>query len=371
MNPDAIKRSYWSKLIATVFVAIAIVNSYSSVVFFRLSLIPGFTLNSTIYKYLFPLLLLVGIVFAVAFPIYWQWKEKTKNTLMDQYYTWFIAIIRYWLALEISGYGFGKIFHNQFGESFVRNDSIVSHLSGYGLTWNYFGYSYLFSCAVAIIQIGGSILLLFRRTTLLAVVLLLPVLINIVLIDLCYDIPLAATRNAIFFTAALLYLLVLHWHVLLPIVATSFLKPLSAGVGIKTMVRVLIIGSSLAFAIYVANFVTNKQQIAGKWEVMQATKNEQQIPAAAWLTDSTSWKNIYIENYRRITCSPNPYVVEEKRAQNGEYFLNSRKDTIKLLIFHRKEPIFAAVNYIDNDHMEWRYSDGMDKILLKLTRASK
>ncbi|TWF39600.1 hypothetical protein FHW36_10537 [Chitinophaga polysaccharea] len=370
MIPIASKTSFGSKLAITLFVTIAIVNSYSSVVYFRLSMIPNFALNNTIYKYLNPILILAGLAFVIVFPIYWQRRENKQEIGSKKIRAWFITIIRYWLALEISGYGFGKIFHQQFAESYVRNDTIVSKLSGYSLTWNYFGHSYALSCAIAGLQIMGSVLLLFRRTTLLAVILLLPVMTNIVLIDIFYDIPAAATRNAIFFTTALLYLLLLHWQIIKP----ALFQPLEqtvAGNGLaKQIFRVLTIGSSFAFIIYITYFVLEKPKIAGKWEVTETIRNNETIDSHRWLTDSTDWKNIYIERYKRITCSPNPYVIEEKRAQNGEYFLQRGKDSIKIILFERKAPILIGVRYADDNHMEWRYKDGNDTVMLKLARST-
>ena len=66
------------------------------------------------------------------------------------------------------------------------------------------------SAIIAFAQIGGSILLLFRKTTLLGVCILLPVLLNITLIDIFYGI-FAPLVLAIVFTLELLFLLLLRW----------------------------------------------------------------------------------------------------------------------------------------------------------------
>lgn len=358
--------TYLSKLILCILLAIAIVNSYSSVFYFRLSLVPAFTaINNTVYKYLQPLLLLLGILFVLFFPLYWH-RKKTIDT--EKLTAWFTGIIRYWLALEISGYGFGKLFHLQFAESFTRNDSLVSQLSGFALTWNYFGYSYAMTVAIAFIQILGSILLLFRRSTLLGAILLFPVMLNIVLIDVFYGIPAGATRNAVFFTTGLLYLLLQHWTAFKAILFRSGALPEVWKGGGKQWLRILVIGCSLAFVLYTAYIAIPTQPLAGKWEVTEMTRNNHKVPAIAWLTDSTAWKNIYIEHYLKITCSPNPYVIEEKRAQNGNYYTNTPHH-IKIVLFKRQTPIDATIGHTDATHMQWEYLDGKDTVKLALLKV--
>lgn len=367
MRPVTASSSYLSKLILCILLAIAIVNSYSSVFYFRLSMIPAFTpINNVIYKFLQPLLLLLGILFVLFFPLYWHRKKKPDTEKLT---AWFTGVIRYWLALEISGYGFGKLFHLQFGESFTRNDSLVSQLSGFALTWNYFGYSYAMTVAIAFIQILGSILLLFRRSTLLGAILLFPVMFNIVLIDVFYGIPAGATRNAAFFTAGLLYLLLQHWSAFKAILFRPVVLPEVWKGGGKQLLRILVIGCSLAFVVYTAYIAVPSQPLAGKWEVMEMTRNNNKVPAIAWLTDSTAWKNIYIEHYRKITCSPNPYVIEEKRAQNGNYFTDTPHH-IKIALFKRPTPIEAAISNADATHMQWEYLDGKDTVKLALLRVA-
>jgi hypothetical protein len=89
-------------------------------------------------------------------------------------------------------------------------DAPFNQLSGEWLTWGYFGYSYPFSLLVACIQIGGSILLLFRQTRLLGVFILLPVMLNILFINAFYHLNAGALLQSISITLGLLYLLSQH-----------------------------------------------------------------------------------------------------------------------------------------------------------------
>jgi hypothetical protein len=67
-------------------------------------------------------------------------------------------------------------------------DKPISSLSGFQLTWYYYGYSYWYGSIIAFTQIVSSILLFFRKTTRIGIVLFLTYMLNIVLVDFAYDI---------------------------------------------------------------------------------------------------------------------------------------------------------------------------------------
>lgn len=368
MIPYPAKSPWWQKLIACIFVAVALVNVYISTIFAKLIYLSASSWNVDLYKYIMPLLVCIGFGFAAAFPVYWHYREKTERINGEVVYGWLLAIIRYWLALEITAYGFSKLFHIQFANNYVRNDSLVGEMSGFVLTWNYFGHSYTMSCIIGFIQVTGSVLLLFRRTTLAGVLLLLPVMINIVLIDIFYEIPFLALLNALLYTLGLIYLFCWHWRVIWPVIAKPLLPAVRFNVVAKNGLRVLLIGSSLAFAAFMSH-KAQKHPLEGKWRVKEMIRNSQPVPATDWLTDDSHWQCIYIENHKGLTCSPNPYVVENDRAQRGEYALNAAKDTITLSNLRGRTTIRAAIRHINADHMEWWYVDGRDSVKMQLYRS--
>lgn len=95
---------------------------------------------------------------------------------------------RYLFATIIIFYGFQKLLLDQLHAGYYWYGDELGKLSGMQLTWAFFGYSKIYSSVIAFAQIIGGSLLLFGRTTLLGALFLLPVLINITLIDYNYDI---------------------------------------------------------------------------------------------------------------------------------------------------------------------------------------
>lgn len=95
---------------------------------------------------------------------------------------------RYFLATMILTYAFAKILGTQFTSQPSTYDQPIGTLSGFDLTWYYYGYSFWYGVFIAISQIISSLLLFFRRTTRIGIVLFLSFMINILLVDYAYNI---------------------------------------------------------------------------------------------------------------------------------------------------------------------------------------
>lgn len=121
--------------------------------------------------------------------------------------------LRYYAAFTLFTYGFAKIMGAQFTVLDSQLARPMGEVSGFWLTWYYFGYSPVYSTIIALTQIGGAILLCFRRTALLGAFVLLPVMVNIVCVDVWvirFPLSSGALHNAIYVLAALLAICTFH-----------------------------------------------------------------------------------------------------------------------------------------------------------------
>ena len=107
-------------------------------------------------------------------------------------------------------YGSSKLAHLQFNLAAQLAPRPVGSLNGYELTWFYYGYSRIYACILGLMQVAGATLLLFRKTTLLGALLMLPVMANIVLINVF----ILRDDYGPYFTSTLIFtsLLLLLWH---------------------------------------------------------------------------------------------------------------------------------------------------------------
>jgi hypothetical protein len=164
--------------------------------------------------------LLAGAVFvlvaAIGYGLYWQRQPPGRPADAAVLVFW-QGLLRYAVAFDLSLIGWQKVFKLQFFVPLGMLDLPFSTFSGEDLTWAYFGHSYPYRCLIGALQIGGGLLLLFRRTRLLGVLTLLPVLVNIVLVDYFYQMPVGVLWQALIHLTALLYLLGLDAERLVPV----------------------------------------------------------------------------------------------------------------------------------------------------------
>jgi len=92
--------------------------------------------------------------------------------------------LRYFCAFMLYMYGLSKLLHLQFNWQSELAQRPIGSLSGFQLTWYYYGYSRIYASILGLTQVAGATLLLFRKSTLLAAVMMAPVMANILLINM-------------------------------------------------------------------------------------------------------------------------------------------------------------------------------------------
>ena len=95
---------------------------------------------------------------------------------------------RYLICLLMLIYGLVKVFQGQFYTDYYWRDLPLGKLSGMELVWSFYSYSPVYETILGLIEVSVGLLVLFKRTTKLGVLLFLPVIINLVLLNLIYHI---------------------------------------------------------------------------------------------------------------------------------------------------------------------------------------
>lgn len=124
-------------------------------------------------------------------------------------YPKYLDWLRYACAWFLYFYGISKLTGHQLVVPAWVAQKPISSLDGFTLTWYYFGYSHAYKYILGLIQVSAASLLLFRKTTLLAALLIVPMMANIVLINIFYRIVAGAEFLAFFILGSMLLLL---WH---------------------------------------------------------------------------------------------------------------------------------------------------------------
>jgi uncharacterized membrane protein YphA (DoxX/SURF4 family) len=119
---------------------------------------------------------------------------------------------RYYVFLILNIYGWAKVMGNQFfrpGHFPEKAAQIpLAEADGFNLAWAFFGHSPFYIWFIGLSQVVGACLLLGQKTKLPGAAILIPILLNIVVIDITYQISFGAMAVAA--TCLLLLFLMLY-----------------------------------------------------------------------------------------------------------------------------------------------------------------
>jgi uncharacterized membrane protein YphA (DoxX/SURF4 family) len=366
--------NWYIKYFDAFFITIAAVYLLQSVATFLPEKVSAFYTSFLRVRYKY--LLLPGVI-GIMYVIIANKRERQRKFNTEKAHAILFGLIRLWLAAGISTYGFAKILGVQFNgtNDVMFRDTLIGDLSGNYLTWYYFNFSHPFVLLIGYLQVGGALLLLFRRTTLLGIFLLLPVMINIVLIDLFYGIPRLPTTISIVFTAGLIYLLLLYTQRLIDLFFKSVDALPKAGNGsVKNILRVAVVVFSF-MGIY-QEVLKNKSlskpgdpAILGKWKVEQFSVNGKEVPTNAWQTDPGVWAAIYFFNARYCAIGSNPYYFDRTKRNLGEYSFDKSKHLLHIYFFKTKDSLNAVIDSFSSNKMHIKGLLGRDTIDLQLRKV--
>ena len=122
--------------------------------------------------------------------------------------------MRVYLFLILNQYGIGKIIGQQFYRKGNLPKEIINTTLGnvetFDLAWTFMGHSFYYILFVGLSQIIGAWLLLFNKTKLLGVIVLIPILLNIVVFDIIFLNAYGALASAILYLSLLILILIFN-----------------------------------------------------------------------------------------------------------------------------------------------------------------
>jgi len=113
-----------------------------------------------------------------------------KNINYTKSTQWLLIIIRYFLAYNMIIYGFAKLFCLQFSSiSEYALDNTYGNGSPMGLLWNFMGYSQGYTMFTGFLEFIAGLFLFSRRTQTLGALTTFGVMLNVFMLNMCYDVP--------------------------------------------------------------------------------------------------------------------------------------------------------------------------------------
>ncbi len=327
--------------------------------------------------------LVVGLLAGVVLAIRWHRRERREGPALvgARWHARLQGILRYWLAFEIATYGFAKLLQTQFETANYQLDRPLGAVTGFTLTWYYFGYSRTFAVILGLIQIGGAALLLWRRTTLLGALVLLPVMVNIVFINLFYDIAFGAFLNSALFTLGLSFLIGLDWPKLRAALfaLTETLPAVHlGGPAAKTALRLIVLLLPAAFIWYLKSQNGPPSPLDGVWRVDSLTRAGQPVPLDSCGTAEQGWTRFYFAGWHGAVVRFAPDKYEPNRELRGKYVYDATRHQLRAAFATKpsrdKNPeapgdsLLTTVVLADPRHARLRGTFGQDSVVVALTK---
>ena len=237
-------------------------------------------------------------------------------------------------------YAAAKIFGTQFTTQPAVWDKTVGELSGFELTWFYFGYSYGYGIFIASSQIIAAMLLYFRQTTRIGIVLYLSIITNILILDFAYEIN-GAQGMAILLTGLALFVFFSEFKAFYrffieqPPLFSREQRPVwfNKIAHAKYVLIPLFIICVVALTFTLKNKYMAHNEFFGAWKVKNTNKFD-------------TWRRIYFQ-------SANTFSVRDENLTElytGIYKFDKATQTISLQAFKNKEGNIDVLN-VDQSQM--------------------
>ena len=126
---------------------------------------------------------------ATAGTLLWTILDRRRRDYATGYY-WLLTLVRYYVAMVALSYGIIKLFGQQMlFPSLSALATPLGDLLPMRLSWYFIGYSAPYQFFSGAAEFVAGVLLLWRRTSMLGALVAAGVFLNVMMLNLCYDIP--------------------------------------------------------------------------------------------------------------------------------------------------------------------------------------
>lgn len=280
----------------------------------------------------------------------WSILDRNRKRY-DKLLYWTLVLLRYGLALIMIQYGMAKVVKTQFPFPLLAHlDQTMGNISPMRLAWTYMGYSTGFNLFTGLAECFSGIFLLFRPTRLFGALLTMAVTFNIVMMNLCYDIPVKLFSTHLFLIATFIALPDLkrlisffflnkavpapnHWH---PTFKTKWKRITFIVVKYAFLLIFFYITVSDGIAGYHRQMTKKVSPLYGIYEVKTVTTDNSGF-SIALVNNFRYWQKVYIEQ--------NDQLIARKKGNELQYYFMKIDTTKHLLSYWGRETENIELHY--------------------------
>jgi len=320
---------------------------------------------------------LLFVVVALLATLVWSLSDYKRREYL-RLDAWLRILVRYTLAFTLFGYGFAKVFPLQFGTpGFLRLIEPYGDFSPMGSLWWFMGASLPYVIFSGAAEVLGGLLLLFRRTSTLGALVSFAVLLNVAVLNYCYDVPVKLYSTNLLLMAAYLAARDLgrlfDFFVLnRPAASADLTAPRFERRWLRigaVVFQVLFVSYHLFGQIkgdwdgYKARYINpQRPPLYGLYEVESFVRNGQELPPL--ITDATRWRKVAVQSQTAFNIK----MMDDSIANFGTEY-DAAKNTVSLTAGsdkNRKYPL--AWSRPDADHLVLQGTLAQDALSVRLRK---
>lgn len=337
--------------------------------------------GDTTYNYL---VTLCTFILSLLICAVWSILDR-KRAGYDRLLYWVRAVICYCLASAMITYGMAKLTKSQFPfPSLSKLDDPFGSTSPMGLAWSYMGYSTGYNLFTGMAEFLGGCFLFFRRTRLFGALWSMMVMLNVVAMNLFYDIPVKLFSThlflmALFIAAPDIPRLFQFFFLQKPVEVAAQWVPVFRTtwkritfISLKYLLISTFLGSMVYQGIITVkrgNRDTKKVPLYGIYEVSQIRADSLRAP---WIVEIRRFQKIYIEQEWGFTVRKNQtdlsyYQLKTDTLKHQlSFWDNNSSDTVHLHYQQTEKDIYLCDGTAGKDsiHMQLKRKDPNDYLLI-------
>ena len=311
---------------------------------------------------------------AVIATVVWTVWDR-KATEYKRLNEWMRVVLRYALAFSLLNYGMVKVIPVQFPAPRLI-DLLRTHgdFTPFWLFWTFMGYSTAYTIFAGAAEVLAGVLLLFRRTTTLGALAAVAVMLNVVMLDFCYQVP--EKLDVIFLFLMTVILLAPDFGRLANLLvlnrATSPVEgpgPLTlrwmrvASAGAKVAIIAYMVFTSVMLPLNLKAVYSPNSPLFGIYDVEEFSRNGQVTPPLS--TDSTRWKKVVFLTTDETWIQK---MDDSWDTCDTAYDLAAKNMTVAFNSGQKEGKSVLAYAQQDRDHMTLSGPLGGDSLSAKLKR---
>lgn len=323
--------------------------------------------------------LFIYVSFSLGAAIVWSAVDYRRREYTKLWALLYI-LLRYYLGFIMLAYGLSKIFFVQFPAlSLERLLQSYGESSPMGLLWTFMSASPAYSVFTGLSEVVGGMLLFVRRTTLLGACIVVAVMVNVVMLNFCYDVPVKIFSSHLLFIAFVIiapeFGRVIKFFTNQAVPAQAYIPLFNTKrwklvrIVCKSLLFVAIFGSTIFF---VYRYVPGKPAVSplyGFYETDVFVHNADTLAPLA--TDPVRWKNMVIYDAKsfNITYMDDSEVwgvIDADTARHTLRVMTRDSLTLFTLRYAEAEPgyfVFHGKDHKDSVHVAMRHRTKDDFLL--------